>query len=209
MIYGEGGNFAFNFTHPQSRSASYKVANKCFSWGPDDRTWRFHPMPHSVSWLYAKYNNFTCDTPQSHPVYVMGESSSSCSEEAGGWKHTLKTKAVTSFEISVNFYKTTWCYTLQAMPTREVGGGGNWYKLRGHGSPERGPGPEWVARVLIFSRSRPRWGAQIMYSPEPVPAPGGPACKSVFIKRIVVCMALTRNINIVMRSSLYPRHEGT
>lgn len=184
--------------------------NKCFSWGTDDRTWRFHPMPHAVSWLYAKYNNFTRAAPQSCPVYVVVESSSSRSEEAGGWKHTLKTKAATSFEISVNFYKTTWCHTLQAMSTGKLGGGGNWYsKLPGHGSPEWGPGPEWVACVFIFSRSRPRWGDPKNYSPGPVPAPGGPACKSVFIKRIVVCMALTWNINIVMTSSLYPRHERT
>lgn len=107
MIYGEGGNFAFTFTHTQSRSASYVMDNKCFSWGTDDRTWRFHPMPHAVSRLCAKYNNFTCATPQSRPVCVMDESSLSWSEEAEGWKRTLKTKAATSFEISVNFYKTT------------------------------------------------------------------------------------------------------
>lgn len=81
-------------------------------------------MPHAVSWLYAKYKNFTCAVPQSRPVNVMDESSLSCSEEAGGWKHALKTKVATSFEISVNFYKNTWCHTLQAMPTGEVGGGG-------------------------------------------------------------------------------------
>jgi hypothetical protein len=132
--------------------------NKCLSWGTDDRTWRFHPMPHAVSWLYAKYNNFTCAAPQSRQVYVTDESSLSCSEEAGGWKHTLKTKAATSFEISLNFCKTMWCHPKQPRPTGEGGGGGNWDKGPGHGSPEWGPGPECVACVLIFSRSRPRWG---------------------------------------------------
>ena len=59
------------------------------------------------------------------------KSSLSCSEEAGGWKHTLKTKAATSFEISVNFYKTTLCHTLQAMPTRGVGAKGTDTNYRG------------------------------------------------------------------------------
>jgi hypothetical protein len=128
-------------------------------------------MPHAVSWLYAKRNTCTCVVPQSRPFCLTDESSLSCSEEASGWKHNLTRRAATSFEISVNFYKTTWCHTLQAMPTGEVGGGGNLYKLAGNGCLEWDPGPEWVACVFIFNRSRPSWGVQNCIHQHPYPLP--------------------------------------
>jgi hypothetical protein len=64
-------------------------------------------------------------------------------------------------------------------PLQITGGRGS---ERGPGGLKGGPGPRYVVRILIFSRSALAEGPGKIVSPGPVPAPGSPPNISRVIK---------------------------